>query len=75
MVGTVLVCVSLCVFMCVCDRDRALSRACQGGQLWGAEMGWSWAYHGKIDNQKKRLIGGLGPGHIKVVRLDKGATQ
>lgn len=38
-------------------------------------MGWSWAYHGKIDNQKKRLIGGLGPGHIKVVRLDKGATQ
>lgn len=48
----VCVCVRACVRETDRQTDRALSCACQGGQLQGAEMGWSWACCGRISKRR-----------------------
>lgn len=62
----------MCVNVCVTETEHShvpvRVASCRG-------LKWAGAGHIMGRLAKERLIGGLGLGHIKVVRLDKGATQ
>lgn len=73
MVGTVVVCVSSCVYLCVCEETEHSYVPVRVASCGGLK--WAGAGHIMRRLAKEETHRGLGPGHIKVVRLDEGAMQ